>query len=442
MTEETHDAAVSGPRGHRHVDRGVAGRGLGPAARHHLRDPGLRRSARAPTTGVPPAQIFIDAIGRTGGKLLLLIVIGAQLFCGMASVTANSRMIYAFSRDGALPGLGSGTGSTPGPGRPPTASGSPPVGAFVLGLPYLWNATAYAAVTSIAVIGLYIAYVMPTFLRLRQGDAFDRGPVAPRAGGAGRSASSRWPGSPSSPSCSCCRRSARSRSPLQLHPDRRAGRAGLRRHLVAGSARTWFTGPRCRARPRSCSGSSASWSRWRELPPGAAPCRGGRVSPRQGMLTVDQLRSEVDDGAIDTVLVAITDMQGRLQGKRLHARFFLDDGAARRHRGLQLPARRRRRHEHRRGLRDVVLGARLRRLRDAARPDHPAPGALARGHRDGPVRPGAVDGGTVAPSPRQILRARPARLRDRGWRPMVGTELEFLVFRDTYEERRASTTPT
>src|SRR3712207_7371316 len=49
-------------------------------------------------------------------------------------------------------------------------------GAFVLGLPYLWNVTAYAAVTSIAVIGLYIAYVLPTFLRLRQGDDFERGP--------------------------------------------------------------------------------------------------------------------------------------------------------------------------------------------------------------------------------------------------------------------------
>ena len=46
----------------------------------------------------------LDSIGRTGAKLLLLVVIGAQLFCGMSSVTANSRMIYAFSRDGALPG--------------------------------------------------------------------------------------------------------------------------------------------------------------------------------------------------------------------------------------------------------------------------------------------------------------------------------------------------
>jgi amino acid transporter len=49
-------------------------------------------------------------------------------------------------------------------------------GALILGLPYLWNSTAYAAVTSIAVIGLYVAYVLPTFLRLRLGSAFVRGP--------------------------------------------------------------------------------------------------------------------------------------------------------------------------------------------------------------------------------------------------------------------------
>ena len=49
-------------------------------------------------------------------------------------------------------------------------------GALVLGLPYLINVTAYTAVTSIAVIGLYIAYVIPTLLRLRKGPGFERGP--------------------------------------------------------------------------------------------------------------------------------------------------------------------------------------------------------------------------------------------------------------------------
>jgi amino acid transporter len=127
-------------------------------------------------TGVPPAQIFIDAVGATGGKLLLLVAIGAQLFCGMSSVTANSRMIYAFSRDGALPASSLWHRINPRTRTPTNAIWLAAGGAFVLGLPYLFNATAYAAVTSIAVIGLYIAYVAPTFLRLRLGDRFQPGP--------------------------------------------------------------------------------------------------------------------------------------------------------------------------------------------------------------------------------------------------------------------------
>ncbi|MGB9376806.1 MAG: amino acid permease, partial [Mycobacteriales bacterium] len=127
-------------------------------------------------TGVPPAQIFIDALGRTGGEMLLLIVIVAQLFCGMSSITANSRMIYAFSRDGALPASSIWHRINPRTRTPTNAIWLGAGGAFVLGLPYLWNATAYAAVTSIAVIGLYIAYVLPTVLRLRQGADFKRGP--------------------------------------------------------------------------------------------------------------------------------------------------------------------------------------------------------------------------------------------------------------------------
>ena len=100
---------------------------------------------------MPPAQIFIDAVGATGGKLLLLVVIGAQLFCGMSSVTANSRMIYAFSRDGALPGSRFWHRVNKRTRTPTNAIWLAAVGAFMLGLPYLWNSAAYAAVTSIAV---------------------------------------------------------------------------------------------------------------------------------------------------------------------------------------------------------------------------------------------------------------------------------------------------
>src|SRR5882757_5723621 len=173
MTEETHDAARSGPRG---IVMSIlvslaAGWVLLIGLTFAIQD--YKSEVASPT---PPAQIFIDAIGVNGGKLLLLIVIGAQFFCGMSSVTANSRMIYAFSRDGAMPGSSFWHRINKRTRTPTNAVWLASAGALILGLPYLWNATAYAAVTSIAVIGLYIAYVIPTFLRLRQGASFQRGP--------------------------------------------------------------------------------------------------------------------------------------------------------------------------------------------------------------------------------------------------------------------------
>jgi amino acid transporter len=94
----------------------------------------------------------------------------------MSSVTANSRMIYAFSRDGAVPGSRLWHHINAKTRTPTNAIWLAAGGALILGLPYLWNSTAYAAVTSIAVIGLYVAYVLPTFLRLRLGSNFQRGP--------------------------------------------------------------------------------------------------------------------------------------------------------------------------------------------------------------------------------------------------------------------------
>ncbi|TKA08082.1 amino acid permease [Actinacidiphila oryziradicis] len=175
MTEETHDAATAGPRG---IVRSIwiswiAGFVLLLGFTYAIQSYGKTLSS---PTGVPPAQILIDAAGATGGKLLLLVVIVAQLFCGMASVTANSRMIYAFSRDSALPFSRVWHRINPRSKTPTNAVWLAALGALALGLPYLINYTAYAAVTSIAVIGLYIAYVIPTFLRLRKGDAFETGP--------------------------------------------------------------------------------------------------------------------------------------------------------------------------------------------------------------------------------------------------------------------------
>jgi amino acid transporter len=175
LTEETHSAARSGPRG---IVMSIivslfAGWilliGLTFGIQHYA-------ATVASPTGEPPVQIFIDALGATTAKVLVLVVIGAQLFCGMSSVTANSRMIYAFSRDGALPGSSLWHKVNKRTRTPTNAIWLAAGGAFILGLPYLWNSTAYFAVTSIATIGLYVAYVSPTFLRLRQGENFQRGP--------------------------------------------------------------------------------------------------------------------------------------------------------------------------------------------------------------------------------------------------------------------------
>jgi amino acid permease (GABA permease) len=176
MTEETRSADVAGPRGivMSIVVSLVAGWVLLIGVTFAIQS--YDNALAAPDTGVPPAQIFVDAVGLTTAKLLLLIVVGAQLFCGMSSVTANSRMIYAFSRDGALPASAFWHRINARTRTPTNAIWLAAGGAFLLGLPYLWNVTAYAAVTSIAVIGLYIAYVIPTFLRLRSGESFQRGP--------------------------------------------------------------------------------------------------------------------------------------------------------------------------------------------------------------------------------------------------------------------------
>ncbi|MER7916880.1 MULTISPECIES: amino acid permease [unclassified Streptomyces] len=175
MTEETHDAATAGPKG---IVRSIwtswiAGFVLLLGFTYAIQSYDKELTS---ATGAPPAQILLDALGATSGKLLLLVVIGAQLFCGMASVTANSRMIYAFSRDGALPFSRLWHTVSPRTRTPVAAVWLAALAALVLGLPYLINSTAYAAVTSIAVIGLYLAYVVPTFLRVRKGAAFQRGP--------------------------------------------------------------------------------------------------------------------------------------------------------------------------------------------------------------------------------------------------------------------------
>src|SRR5579862_31457 len=149
---------------------------------------------------------------------------------------------------------------------------------------------------------------------------------------------------------------------------------------------------------------------------------------------LEELREQVDRGAIDTVILAITDMQGRLQGKRLVARYFLDEIAAHGAEGCNYllavdvdmtPVEGFAMASWERGYGDFVMRPDLATLRRIPWQEGTAL-CLADVHWH--------DGSDVVASPRQILRRQIARLAERGWTALAGTELEFIVFRDSYEQ--------
>jgi amino acid transporter len=124
--------------------------------------------------------VFENAMGTGWVEFVLIIALLGQLFCGMSCMTSASRMMYAFSRDGAVPGWR--IWSRVNEKRVPfNAVMAVAVLALILTLPALKGnsagvTVAFTAVVSIGVIGLYIAYVIPIFLRWRMGDRFEPGP--------------------------------------------------------------------------------------------------------------------------------------------------------------------------------------------------------------------------------------------------------------------------
>ena len=164
------------------------------------------------------------------------------------------------------------------------------------------------------------------------------------------------------------------------------------------------------------------------------------------MLSLDELRKSVQDGEIDTVIVALTDMQGRLQGKRFHARFFLDEVVARNTEacayllavdtdmntvdGYQLAS-------WETGYGDFMLIPDLATLRLV--PWQPGTALVLAdvaevGHGHGVNGEQSVAGDPVRVSPRQVLRAQLDRAAESGWTAMAGTELEFIVYEGGYEQ--------
>jgi glutamine synthetase len=151
-------------------------------------------------------------------------------------------------------------------------------------------------------------------------------------------------------------------------------------------------------------------------------------------MSLEELKAAVADGRIDTVLLALCDMQGRLQGKRLTAPFFMESVV-----------------EHGAEACNYLLAVDV----DMNTVDGYQMSSWERGYGDFEMKPdfdtlrlvpwhaGTAmcmadlhwsDGSEVAASPRQILRRQIARLAERGLAAYAGTELEFIVFRDSYEE--------
>src|SRR5215218_3420466 len=120
--------------------------------------------------------IWTESMSERWAEFLLFIAVVAQTFCTIASVTSASRMMFAFSRDRAVPGHQLWRRVSRADRVPIYTVWAICVLSFALMIPTLSNAfVGYAVGTSIAVIGLYIAFVLPIILRLRAGEAFERG---------------------------------------------------------------------------------------------------------------------------------------------------------------------------------------------------------------------------------------------------------------------------
>ena len=119
--------------------------------------------------------IWSESMGQNWAEALLFVCVVAQFFCVTASITSASRMLFAFSRDGAVPGhrLWRRVARNRVPHLAVIAI---VVASAAVMIPAYWNyLVGYLVGTGIAVIGLYIAFILPVVLRFRLGDRFEHG---------------------------------------------------------------------------------------------------------------------------------------------------------------------------------------------------------------------------------------------------------------------------
>lgn len=123
--------------------------------------------------GQPVVQIFVDVFGTKGAVAAMTLVIICVWHCGLFSMTSNSRMMFAFSRDGALPKFFDHVDKRfHSPIRTIWLAATL---AFILALPSLGSAVAFSAATSIATIGLYLSYAIPILIAVIWPANFQRG---------------------------------------------------------------------------------------------------------------------------------------------------------------------------------------------------------------------------------------------------------------------------
>jgi amino acid permease (GABA permease) len=172
MSEETVQATVNAPRG---IIRAIGYSALTGLVLMLALVFSIRDYAHEAGSSAPAVQILIDSLGLGTAKLLMIIVVCSMLFCGLANMTSNTRQIFAFSRDGAMPGSTWWHSVSKRSRTPVKAVWLAAVCSLILILPGLFSSVVFNAVVSVNVVGLFLAYGVPIFLRLRL-DTFQPGP--------------------------------------------------------------------------------------------------------------------------------------------------------------------------------------------------------------------------------------------------------------------------
>ncbi|KAI8362429.1 amino acid/polyamine transporter I [Mortierella sp. GBAus27b] len=168
MSEETEKSYVNGPRGilMSIFASMMIGLGLALALTFGIQD---YDRTLAPENAPAAAQIFLECSGRAGGSVLIFIIVFAGFLCGVATVASNSRMLYAFSRDGGLPFSRYWIVLNKRTTMPLRLVWLSVVVIIILAIPAVGSDATLSAISGISIIGFTTSYAIPILLRITVG---------------------------------------------------------------------------------------------------------------------------------------------------------------------------------------------------------------------------------------------------------------------------------